>query len=76
MLVHFVPHPVMCQGLISEPVKVLEAISNMTGGTASVDDRGRVTVACPDMSKMTLMDIRKSFASSAIPSWEAMRVFD
>jgi hypothetical protein len=66
----------MCQGLISNPTKVLETISNMTGGTASVDDRGRVTVACPDMSKMTLMDIRKAFVTTTIRPWEAMRVFD
>lgn len=76
MLVSFIPHSVLCQGLISEPVKVLNKISTLTGGTASVDDRCIITVAEPDMSLMTLTEIRERFVSSTIHSWEAMRVID
>lgn len=76
MLVVFVPQPVMSQGLISDPQRVLGTISRMTGGTATVDDSGHITVACPDMSLMTLMDIQKEFVTETVPSWEAMRVFD
>lgn len=76
MLVLLVPHPVISQGLISEPQKVLDEISIMTGGTASVNDRMQITVAEPDMSLMTLTEIRERFTNSVIPSWKAMRVFD
>jgi hypothetical protein len=62
----------LAQGLISDPKGVLEKISAMTGGTATVDDKGRVAVASPQWSAE---EIREEFTSPVIPYWKAVQAF-